>query len=200
LTPQATRTTQPPIDFDQGFEASLGSYFLPVYILVICCFLRYADSYFYRPFTLQKTVSRCLLVLSSSGSGSGYNAEGDRPSTWSTAPAGRPGASFENPLVDSYVSANPNAEQLYILDLSQGIIQTTVVGAREYRSIGLAVLDGYGNRVTDFDDELVATLQRYAEDDAENAYFFQNDEVWGLLDMRTAIAESSSDETIYYVM
>jgi hypothetical protein len=135
---------------------------------------------------------------SSSGSGSGCNPEEDRPSTWSTAPAGRPGASFENPLVDSYVSANPTAEQFYVLDCSQGIIQTTAFGAREYRGMGLAVLDGYGNRVTDFDAELVAVLQRYAEDDQENAFFFQNDEVWELIDMSTVMAEASSDETIYY--
>jgi hypothetical protein len=135
---------------------------------------------------------------SSSGSGSCYNLEEDRLSTWSIAPAGRSGASFENPLVDSYVSANLNAEQFYVLDRSQGIIQTTAAGAREYRGLGFPVFDGYGNRVTDFDDELVAVLQRYAEDDQENAYFFQNDEVWELIDMRTAMAEASSDETIYY--
>jgi hypothetical protein len=135
---------------------------------------------------------------SSSGDGSGYRPEDDQSSTISTAPAGRPGSSFNNPLVDYHASSNPTAERYYVLDLSRDIIETTELGAREYRADGFPVLDGYGNQVTLFDGELVTFRQRHGDETTEKAFYHQFDAAWELIDMKTAMAEASSDETISF--
>ena len=106
-----------------------------------------------------------------SSSGNDDRPEEDRPSTWSTAPASRLGAFFENPRVDYHASSNPNAERYYALDLSRGIIETTESGACEYAADSFPILDGFGNRVTLYDGELVAARRRHAKEDTEKAFF-----------------------------
>lgn len=123
-------------------------------------------------------------------------------STFSTAPQDRPGASFENPLISSGVQQNPGAEQFYVFEPSQGIIRTIRREAQEYREIGYAVFDGYGNSLSDFDAAYVAAQRRReaaaVEAEGDNAFYHQEDEVWELIEMEQAMAEARGDEVIVY--
>jgi hypothetical protein len=119
-------------------------------------------------------------------------------STMSTASPNRPGAMIMNPLRSAGVRAHPNDKVFYVLDRAQGFIQTIAREAEDYSSIGYPVLDGCGNRVTQFDAAHRAAVARHAEVDQAEAYYSQFDDVWELIDMAEAMATASADETIYY--
>lgn len=84
---------------------------------------------------------------------------------------------------------NPTAEQFYVLDRAQGFIQVIAREAQDYREMGFPILDGYGNRVTDFDAAHQAAIVRHAEPDQAAAFYAQFDEVWELIEMEEAMAE-----------
>jgi hypothetical protein len=120
------------------------------------------------------------------------------PTTFSSAASSQPGSSFQNPLRSIGVRANPNAEQFYVLDRAQGIIQVIAREARDYRELGYVVFDGYGNRVSQFDDAYNAAVTRHAAADQAEAFYHQNDHIWELIDMVQAIADAAADESIHY--
>jgi len=122
----------------------------------------------------------------------------NRHSTISTASPNRPGTTLGNPLRSGGVLAHPNEEVFYVLDRAQGFIQTIAREAADYRSTGYAVLDGYGNRVTQFDAAYQAAVVRHAEADQAEAYYSQFDDVWELIEMAEAMATASTDESIHY--
>lgn len=118
--------------------------------------------------------------------------------TFSSASSSQPGSSIQNPLVSIGARANPNAEQFHVLDRAQGFLQVIEREARDYRQLGYAVFDGYGNRVTEFDNAYNTAVIRHAETDQTDAFYHQNDQVWELIEMRDAMAEAASDETVHF--
>jgi hypothetical protein len=118
--------------------------------------------------------------------------------TLSSASSSQPGSSIQNPLVSIGVRANPNAEQFYVLDRAQGFLNVIAREARDYRQLGYAVFDGYGNHVTDFDEAYNAAVVRHAGIEQADAFYHQNDQVWELIEMRDAMAEAASDETVHF--
>lgn len=118
--------------------------------------------------------------------------------TLSTADPNRLGGTPSNPILDSSVINSPNVERYIVYNPAHGFYAVTAQVAHMWRGYGYAIMDSYGNRVTDFDGELNAVINRYAESDRYEAFFNQEDEIWELLDMAAAMAELGSDETIVY--
>jgi hypothetical protein len=111
-----------------------------------------------------------------------------------------PGSSIQNPLRSAGVRAHPNAEQFYVLDRAQGVLQVVAREAQDYREIGYPVFDGFGNRVTQFDGAHRAAVARHAEADQADAFYDQYDHIWEIIEMRQAMAEAAADESIHYSM
>jgi hypothetical protein len=124
----------------------------------------------------------------------------NRNPTLSTASPNRPGATLENPLRSAGVRAHPNDEVFYVLDRAQGFIQAIAREAEDYRSIGYAVFDSYGNTVTQFDAAHRAVVTRHAEPDQAEAFYHQFDDIWEIIDMRQAMTDAGADETVHYSM
>ncbi|KAF1920884.1 hypothetical protein BDU57DRAFT_525854 [Ampelomyces quisqualis] len=120
------------------------------------------------------------------------------PTTLSTAISSQPGASIQNPLVSTGVRAHPNEERFYVLDRTQGFLQVIGREAQDYREIGYVVLDGYGNRVTQFDAARNTAVRRYAEVDQADAFYNQYEDIWEIIEMREAMAEAVANETIHF--
>jgi hypothetical protein len=124
----------------------------------------------------------------------------NRNPTLSTASPNRPGATLENPLRSAGVRAHPNDEVFYVLDRAQGFIQAIAREAEDYRLIGYAVFDSYGNTVTQFDAAHRAAVTRHAEPDQAEAFYHQFDDIWEIIDMRQAMTDAGADETVHYSM
>lgn len=123
-----------------------------------------------------------------------------KQSTLSTASPTRLGATPNSPILDSFVLANPNAERFIVYNPAHGFYAVTAQMPRMWRGYGYAIMDSFGNRINDFDDELNAVITQRSGSDYYEAFYGQTDEIWELLDMRTAMAELADDETIVYGM
>jgi hypothetical protein len=118
--------------------------------------------------------------------------------TLSTAARSQPGSSFQNPLRSVGARAHPNAEYFYVLDRAQGIIQVIGQEARDYCELGYGVFDGYGNQVKEFDNAHAAAVTGHAAADYADAFYYQIDGIWELIDMAQAMADAAADETVHY--
>lgn len=118
--------------------------------------------------------------------------------TFSTANPNQAGATIQNPLLSIGVQIKPTAEQFYVLDRAQGFIQVIAREAQDYREMGFPILDGYGNRVTDFDAAHQAAVAQYTEPDQAASFYSQYDHIWELFEMEQAMAEAGADESVHY--
>jgi hypothetical protein len=105
---------------------------------------------------------------------------------------------MQNPLLSAGVRAHPNDERFYVLDRAQGFLQVIAREAQDYSEIGYPVFDGFGNRVAQFDAAHNAAIIRHAEADQADAFYSQLDDIWEIIDMRQAMADAASDETVHY--
>jgi hypothetical protein len=122
------------------------------------------------------------------------------PTTFSSASSSQPGSSIQNPLRSIGVRAHPNAEHFYVLDRALGFLQVVAREAQDYRELGYAVFDGFGNRVTQLDNAHSAVVRRNAEVDQANAFYDQYDHIWEIIEMGQAMADAAADESIHYSM
>ena len=115
--------------------------------------------------------------------------------TWLDAPANSPGTSFENPLVDFHAQRDLTATRYYILDPTRGVIQTTNAGALEYAAKTFAILHSSGTRMRVMNGDSLCCMKIKK---AKTVLLRLNDPKWEFIDMRTAMAEAASDQSISY--
>ena len=124
------------------------------------------------------------------------------PATWMGATDHRPGTSFENPLVDYHAQRDLISEHYYVLDsVRHDIVRTTQGGLVDYIRPGarFAILNKSGLRVLLQNGRCtVQKLHVYAIDPAENTLLRLNDRSWEFISVKTALAQSASDDTIYH--
>jgi hypothetical protein len=101
------------------------------------------------------------------------------PTAFSSASSSQPGSSIQNPLRSIGVRAHPN---------------------EEYREIGYPVFDGFGNRMTQFDNDYNAVVRHNTEVDQADAFYDQYDHIWEIIGMGQAMADAGADESIHYSM
>jgi hypothetical protein len=122
------------------------------------------------------------------------------PTAFSSASSSQPGSSIQNPLRSIGVRAHPNEEHFYVLDRAQGFLQVIAREAQEYREIGYPVFDGFGNRMTQFDNDYNAVVRHNTEVDQADAFYDQYDHIWEIIGMGQAMADAGADESIHYSM
>ena len=111
-----------------------------------------------------------------------------------------PGTSFENPLVDFHSQQDLTIARYYALDPTNGIIKTTLAGIAEYHANGFAMLDSGGRRLSVFVRSGRDTINFVAKQNHRGKKVLSrlNDREWEFIDVKTALAEAATDDTIHY--